>query len=370
MSYLSRIAESYAQVALSRDELAFYARHILLPGVGLDGQRKLKAARVLLVGAGGLGCPVLQALAGAGVGQLTVIDGDQVALSNLSRQWLHRYDGIGRNKAESACAQVAAFNPLVELRAIPERLDAANAWTLIEACDVVVDATDDLKVRYLIDEACTELDRPWVHAALYRDAAQMTVFWGRCGSSFHRLYPEPSSAPTCAGAGMLGASASVVANWQALEVIKLITGEGPPKIGELVSIDTKQLRIQSFRLPGVAAPSTLPAKDKSPSKHGLSAIQLKQAQSIHQPMVLVDVRSASEYAEGSLEDAINVSAETILESGLPDDIKTASQIILICAEGTVSALLADALQAQGIRQVAFLDGGLAGMQSDSCDLKS
>ncbi|MGB0743520.1 MAG: ThiF family adenylyltransferase, partial [Opitutales bacterium] len=337
---------------------AYYARHILLPGVGLEGQRKLKGARVVVIGAGGLGCPVLQALAGAGVGRISVVDGDQVSLSNLSRQWLHAYSDIGRNKAESACEEIAAFNPLIEVSAIPVMLTAANARAIIEPYDIVVDATDNLATRYLMDDVCGEFGLPWVHAALYRESAQMTIFWKQCSTTFRKLYPEPSVAPSCSGAGMLGACASLVGNLQALEVIKLISGNGRPAVGELVSIDSKELAIRSFKHSDVSAPTPIRDEHNDYSKHSISAEQFNQLRSIHAPMSLVDIRSASEYAELSLGGAIHLPAETILESGLPDEVKDAPRIVLICVEGTVSSILADALRSQDVNQVFYLEGGL------------
>ncbi|MFT5622142.1 MAG: molybdopterin/thiamine biosynthesis adenylyltransferase/rhodanese-related sulfurtransferase [Bacteroidia bacterium] len=356
MSYLLRIAQIYQDVELTQAELAYYARHILLPSIGIDGQRKLKSARVLVVGAGGLGCPALQALAGAGVGHLTIIDGDTVHRSNLSRQWLHRFEDNGQNKALSAKKAVCAMNPFIEVVAEECMLCAKNAAALIGAHDLVIDATDDLDVRYTIDDHCAVLDRPWVHAALYRERSQLTVFWDRCGSSFRKLYPEPSGAPTCSGAGMLGASASVVGNFQAIEAIKLITGEGQPKIGELVSFDATGLSLQSFKMPRVNSPVSIPTDTAERlSEIGLSVFAVQQAHSIHEPMTLLDLRTGANFEAGTIPGAIHYTDTQLLEEGLPGDIK--GKVLLLCEEGVVSLILADALRSR-CPNIYFLEGGL------------
>lgn len=356
MSYITRIAHNYTSIDFSREELAYYARHLLLPSVGLDGQRKLKAARVLVVGAGGLGCPVLQALAGAGLGRLTVVDADAVSVSNLSRQWLHRFADGGQNKAISACASLRELNPFIEVVAVAEMLDAENAQALVQAHDLVVDATDDLAVRYLIDDVCAEFQLPWVHAALYRESAQMTVFWHNYGASFRKLYPLRAEAPSCSGAGILGVSASVVGNLQALEVIKLVTGSSAPQVGTLVSINFSDLSQQSFRLPDVNAPSVIMPSELSPaSEYALSVSELQQARSIHQALDLVDVRTLSEFKRASIAGARHVSADLILESG---HVPTGSaKTVLICETGVVSQILADALSRE-TAPIYFLAGGI------------
>jgi adenylyltransferase/sulfurtransferase len=362
MSYITRIALNYSSVDFSREELAYYARHILLPSVGFAGQCKLKAARVLVVGAGGLGCPVLQALAGAGVGHLTVADADEVSVSNLSRQWLHRFADRGQNKAMSAGASLRELNPFIEVVAVPEMLHAENSYDLVQSHDLVVDATDDLAVRYLIDDVCAELDLPWVHAALYRESAQMTVFWHHYGASFRALYPIPSAAPSCSGAGIFGVCASMVGNLQALEVIKLITGSSRPQLGTLVSINFSDLSQQSFRLSNVRSPSViLPNSLPDIPKCAISVFELQQARSIHQALDLVDVRTLLDFERASISGARHVSAERILESGLSQT--GSAKTVLICDTGWVSQILADALS-RGTTSIYFLSGGMQAWEDE------
>lgn len=356
MSYLDRIAQAAPSLELSREELAYYARHILLPGIGISGQRKLKAARVLVVGAGGLGCPVLQALAGAGVGRLTVVDGDLVSISNLSRQWLHRFEDDGGNKALSAVAALRELNPFVELVAEPTMLSPENVQALVGSHDVVIDATDDLGVRYWIDDACADLDKPWVHAALYRENAQLTVFWARFGSRFRKLYPEPGDAPSCSGAGMLGATASVVGNLQALECMKLIVGHARPHLGQLHVLGAASFSLQSFRLPDVAEAPVIEAEPTEPHQ-GLLPERLQQAISIHESIQLLDLRSRTAFRAGSIAGAIHCPAEQLLESGLPES--RSPRVVLFCEEGLVSSMLVEALSPRTTARLEHLDGGFA-----------
>ena len=364
MSYLARIADACTDVPLSKKEMRYYARHLLLPGIGTRGQQQLKAARVLVVGAGGLGCPVLQALAGSGVGTLTVIDGDCVDVSNLARQWLHHYVDVGLNKAVSAQHKLLALNPFIQVEARTEMLQTDNADALIATHDVIVDATDNIEVRYLIDAVCARYNRPWVHAALYRQSAQLSVFWAACGARFSLLYPERSEAPSCAGAGMLGAAASAVANLQALEVIKLITGYSLPQVGKLVSLDSSNLRIQAFQLPDTRPPEICASSDRAQSKHSCTVDELRQRRSIGEALRLIDLRPQQQFAAGTISGAEQLSAETILERGLPHDAP--QPLILFCEEGTISQLLVDALRSRGAESLYHLEGGYRDWSAESC----
>lgn len=364
MSYISRIADACTDLPLSTEEMRYYARHLLLPGIGTLGQQQLKAARVLVVGAGGLGCPVLQALAGSGVGTLTVVDGDRVDISNLARQWLHRYVDVGLNKAISAQQKLLALNPYIQVEARAEMLQADNADVLIATHDVLVDATDNIEVRYLIDAVCARYNRPWVHAALYRQSAQLSVFWAACGARFALLYPERSEAPSCAGAGVLGAAASAVANLQALEVIKLITGYDAPQVGKLVLFDSSNLRLQSFQLPGTRPPVVCESGDRAQSTHSCTVDELRQRRSIGESLRLIDLRPPQQFAAATIPGAEQLSAEAILEHGLAHD--TARPLILFCEEGTISQLLVDALRSRGALTLYHLDGGFRAWCAGTC----
>lgn len=353
MSYIQRIARQYPAVTLGQAELAYYSRHLLLPGVGLDGQKKLKSSRVLVVGAGGLGCPALQALAGAGVGSICIVDGDTVSQSNLSRQWLHSTASVGQNKAVSAKAALERINPHIAIRAVAGMLDPSNAAELVAACDVVIDATDALEVRYRMDAICATLDRPWVHGALYRESAQVAVFWSRYGARFRDLFPEPSEAPSCSGAGMLGASASMIGNFQALEAIQLITGQGDPAVGSLCTVNTWTLRMDRFRMAAVELERfDSEGPDSVESGKGIRPLELKQRLSIHNPPAILNLSGdPSDAFPGS----VACSEASLLEDGVPPT--EASEILLVCEEGTLSELLAAALLRVEPR-IRYLVGGL------------
>ena len=242
---------------LSDEELERYARHVVLPEIGGAGQQKLKRARVLVVGAGGLGSPVLQYLAAAGVGTLGVIDDDVVSLSNLQRQIIHATETVGRPKVESAREAIAAINPHVTVETHQARLTEANADALIAGFDVVVDGSDNFDTRYLVADACHRNARPLVAGALGRFDGSLTVLnpyeretSGRRNPSYRDLFPEPPPAglvPSCAEAGIVGALAGVIGTLQAVEVVKLVTGIGEPLVGRILLYDALAARFEVMR---------------------------------------------------------------------------------------------------------------------------
>lgn len=240
----------------SAEEVERYARHIVLRDVGGPGQQKLKAAHVLVVGAGGLGAPALLYLAAAGVGRLTVVDDDTVSLSNLQRQVIHRTDDIGRAKTESARDAILALNPHVAVDLVPARLDAGNAMDLIAAADVVVDGSDNFATRYLVSDACVLAGKPLVTAALGTFDATLTTIRaherradGAPNPTYRCLFPEPPPAglvPACAEAGVLGAMAGTAGALAALEVIRAIVGFGEGLVGRLLMIDATDMRFETL----------------------------------------------------------------------------------------------------------------------------
>ena len=244
-------------MSFSADELERYARHIVLREVGGPGQQKLKAARVLVVGAGGIGSPALLYLAAAGVGKIAVIDDDKVSLSNLQRQVLHGTPDLGRPKTESAAAAIHRLNPHVEVEARAERLDATNALAFVSACDVVLDGSDNFATRYLVSDACFFAMRPLVTAALGTFDATLTTIRahemgkdGKPNPTYRCLFPEAPPAgtvPTCAEAGILGALAGAVGALAALEVIREIVGFGEGLVGKLLMFDARGMRFETLR---------------------------------------------------------------------------------------------------------------------------
>lgn len=246
----------------SPDELERYARHIVLPEIGGAGQQRLKRARVLVIGAGGLGAPVLQYLAAAGIGTLGIVDDDTVSLSNLQRQVIHDTSSVGENKVDSAARAIAAINPNVRVVAHPVRLDAANAGDLVAGYDLVVDGSDNFDTRYVVADACAQVGRPLVHGSVGRFDGQVTVLKpfekaedGRPNPTYRDLFPEPPPAglvPSCAEAGVLGALTGVIGTLMAMEVIKVVTGIGEPLVGRLLLYDGLSARFDTVRYKALA----------------------------------------------------------------------------------------------------------------------
>jgi len=242
---------------LSPEELERYARHIVLPEIGGAGQQKLKRARVLVIGAGGLGSPILQYLAAAGVGTLGIVDDDTVSLSNLQRQVIHETDAVGFSKLDSAMASIERINPNVNIDLHSFRIDATNAAALVAQYDLVADGSDNFATRYAVADACAAEQRPLVHASVGRFDGQITVLKpyetgadGKANPSYRDLFPEEPPAglvPSCAEAGVLGVLTGVVGTLQAMEVIKLITNIGEPLVGRLLLYDALAARFDTIR---------------------------------------------------------------------------------------------------------------------------
>ena len=221
---------------LSAAERAFYARQLILPEIGMAGQLKLKAARVAVLGAGGLGAPALLYLAGAGVGEIIIIDDDSIELSNLHRQVIHSYARAGNSKAESAAETMRALNPFITVTVIRERLTDSNALTLLTGTDAVLDGSDNFEARYAVSAAAQQFGIPHIWAAILGFDAQLSVFWAGHGPVYEDLYPQspaPGSVPSCSTAGVIGALAGIVGSAMAMEAIKVITGSGKPLLGEV-----------------------------------------------------------------------------------------------------------------------------------------
>ena len=233
-----------------------YSRHLLLPGVGEAGQLKLRAARIVVIGAGGLGSPAAFYLAAAGIGRLRLVDHDQVERSNLQRQILHTDRGVGSAKVASAAERLGALNPDVEVEALQQRVAAANVEATIADADVVIDGSDNFETRYLLNEACVRLGKPLVYGAVHRFEGQVSVFWPAHPSGrmpcYRCLFPEPpaaADAPNCAEAGVLGVLPGLIGTAQATEAVKLVLGIGEPLFGRLLHLDALAMRFREVRLP-------------------------------------------------------------------------------------------------------------------------
>jgi len=246
------VGDGAAQADLSRDELLRYSRHLILPDVALDGQRKLKAARVLLVGAGGLGSPAALYLAAAGVGTLGIVDFDVVDVTNLQRQVLHGTRDIGRSKLASARDRIADLNPNVRVETHETRLTAANALEILDKYDVIVDGTDNFATRYLTNDACVLLGKPNVYGSIFRFEGQASVFATADGPCYRCLFPTPPPpglVPSCAEGGVLGVLPGLIGTIQATETIKLLLGIGESLAGRLLLVDTMGMRFHTVQVP-------------------------------------------------------------------------------------------------------------------------
>src|ERR1700709_407108 len=236
---------------LTRDEVARYSRHLIIPDLGVDGQKRLKNAKVLCIGAGGLGSPALMYLAAAGVGTLGIVEFDTVDESNLQRQIIHGQSDIGRSKAESARDSVREINPLITVNVHEVHLDSSNVLELFAGYDLIVDGTDNFATRYLVNDACVLLGKPYVWGSLYRFAGQASVFWSEYGPCYRCLYPEPpppGMVPSCAEGGVLGVLCATVGSIQVNETIKLLTRMGDPIAGRLMIYDALEMNYRTVKV--------------------------------------------------------------------------------------------------------------------------
>ena len=229
MSFIPRLNKVYKDVTFTNDEIRRYGRHLIMPEVTLEGQQKLKAARVIVIGTGGLGAPILAYLAAAGVGHIGVVDFDTVDISNLHRQIIHKTGNVGKLKTQSAVELMKEINPLIDIKTYDTSLRSDNALDLLKDYDIVIDGTDNFPTRYLVNDACALLDKPNVYGSIFRFEGQATVFWASQGPCYRCLYPEPPEAgtvPSCAEGGVLGVLPGVMGTIQATEAVKLIIGAG------------------------------------------------------------------------------------------------------------------------------------------------
>lgn len=364
------MAESATPARLSlagRPELRRYSRHLLIPQVGLAGQERLRAARVLVIGAGGLGSPVLQYLAAAGVGRIGVVDDDTVDETNLQRQTIFATSDVGKPKASIAAQRVQEINPHVAVDALALRFDASNARDLVRLYDVVVDCTDRFSTRYLVNDACVLEKKPDVYASIFRFDGQVSVFGCEGGPCYRCLYPDappPGSVPTCAEGGVLGVLAGLVGTWQANEVLKLLLGIGEPLSGRLLLVEALGARTREVafeRDPQCAICGDTPAihdavEDDLDDDRDESEIEPAELDDALQSAVLLDVREPHEAVLGIVDGALHVPASQ-LEARL-HELDTAQSYVVACRVGAKSLWAARRLRDAGFGRVRHLHGGL------------
>lgn len=363
-------------VALDRVEAGRYARHLGMPEVGIDGQRRLKAARVLLIGAGGLGSPAALYLAAAGVGTLGLVDFDAVDLSNLQRQILHGTADIGKRKVASAARRIGESNPATRIETHDVRFDSSNAMEIAGAYDLVIDGSDNFPARYLANDVCVFLRKPNVHGSILRFEGQCSVFAPHLGGPCYRcLYPQvppPGSVPGCSEAGVLGVLPGLIGVMQAVEAVKLIVGIGEPLLGRVVHVDALAMRFREFRVrrdPTCPVCSTDPAitAPVDESFHCASAVdggevpemsveELKARIESGTPPVLIDVREPFEWEIARIPGARLVPLGE-LPSRL-DEFDPADELVIQCKVGGRSARAAEFLRESGFPKVHNLAGGI------------
>jgi molybdopterin/thiamine biosynthesis adenylyltransferase/rhodanese-related sulfurtransferase len=373
---------------LTREELTRYARHVILPDVGIDGQRRLKAARVLCVGAGGLGSPAAMYLAAAGVGTLGIVDDDDVDASNLQRQILHDTAGMGRPKVESARDRVKAINPNVSVEMHHVRLTSANALGILERYDVVLDGADNFPTRYLVNDACVLLGKPNAFGAIFRFEGQASVFAAKNGPCYRCIYPEPPPpglVPSCAEAGVFGVLPGIVGTIQATETIKLILGVGETLVGRLLVYDAMRMAFRELKVPkdrdcpvcgtaptvrglidyetfcGIKPTEEQPAESAPPAGPGeqdpvITVDELKARWDRGDRPFLLDVRERVEYQIVRLEGGVLIPLGELVSR--QQELDPDREIVVYCHHGNRSGKATAYLRHNGFPYARNLRGGI------------
>ncbi|HEY1898016.1 MAG TPA: molybdopterin-synthase adenylyltransferase MoeB [Terracidiphilus sp.] len=373
--------ESTALPELTTDDLSRYSRHLILPEVGMEGQRRLKAAKVLCVGTGGLGSPLAFYLAAAGIGTLGLVDFDVVDASNLQRQIIHSTKDIGRKKLDSAAEKLTALNPALNVVKHETMLSSANALEILKDYDIVADGTDNFPTRYLVNDACVLLGKPNVYGSIFRFEGQASVFATEQGPCYRCLYPEPPPpglVPSCAEGGVLGILPGLVGVMQATEVIKLILGKGEPLIGRLLLVDALNMRFRELKLrknPECPVCGTNPTltqlidyqqfcgivpetAQESSVKNGIPQItvkELKRRIDAGEDVQLIDVREPYEYQ------IAQIGGKLIPQNDVPQrlaEIEREREVVVHCRSGARSQRIAEFLKQSGYPRVANVAGGI------------
>ncbi|MDP9417714.1 MAG: adenylyltransferase/sulfurtransferase MoeZ [Actinomycetota bacterium] len=373
-------------VDLGVDEVRRYSRHLIIPDVGMAGQKRLKNARVLCVGAGGLGSPALMYLAAAGVGTLGIVEFDTVDESNLQRQIIHGQSDVGRSKAESARDKVKEINPYVEVVLHEERLDSTNVMGIFEQYDLIVDGTDNFATRYLVNDAAVLLGKPYVWGSIYRFDGQASVFWAEHGPCYRCLYPEPpppGMVPSCAEGGVLGVLCASIGSIQVNEAIKLLLGVGEPLVGRLMVYDALEMTYRSVKVrkdpecalcgknPTVTELIDYEAFCGAVSQEAADAardatISVRQLEEMlgarergERNFVLVDVREPNEYEINRIPGAVLIPKGEFLNGSALSQLPQDKQVVLHCKSGGRSAEVLAVLKDAGFGDAIHVGGGVS-----------
>ena len=370
---------------LTVPEVRRYSRHLIIPDVGMDGQKRLKNARVLCVGAGGLGSPALMYLAAAGSGTLGIVEFDVVDESNLQRQIIHGQSSIGVSKAESARARIAEINPLVTVELHDTRLDSSNVMEIFAQYDLIVDGTDNFATRYLVNDACVLLGKPYVWGSIFRFEGQASVFWAEHGPCYRCLYPEPpppGMVPSCAEGGVLGVLCASIGSIQVTEAIKVLTGIGDPLVGRLMIYDGLDMNYRSVKVRkdpncavcgdnptvtelidyeafcgAVSAEASEAVKDSTISVRQLKDM-LDERESGQRDFVLIDVREPAEWDIVSIPGAELIPKGDFLNGSALSRLPQDRQIVLHCKVGGRSAEVLAVVKSAGFADAIHVGGGV------------
>jgi molybdopterin/thiamine biosynthesis adenylyltransferase/rhodanese-related sulfurtransferase len=367
--------------SLTVEEVRRYSRHLIIPDVAMAGQKRLKNAKVLCIGAGGLGSPALMYLAAAGVGTLGIVEFDEVDESNLQRQIIHGQSDIGRSKAESARDSVLEINPLVTVNVHELRLDSSNVMEIFADYDLIVDGTDNFATRYLVNDACVLLGKPYVWGSIYRFDGQASVFWAEHGPCYRCLYPEPpppGMVPSCAEGGVLGVLCASIGSIQVNEAIKMITGIGEPLLGKLMVYDALEMEYRKIKVrkdPNCAVCGEHPtvtelidyeafcgvvSEEAQQAAVGstITAAELKDLVDSDKPIFLVDVREPAEWEIVKIPGATLIPKDEILRGDALATLPNDKQIVMYCKTGVRSAETLAAVKAAGFRDAVHVQGGV------------
>nr|WP_218903030.1 adenylyltransferase/sulfurtransferase MoeZ [Streptomonospora nanhaiensis] len=360
---------------LTVDEVRRYSRHLIIPDVGMDGQKRLKNAKVLVVGAGGLGSPALLYLAAAGVGTLGIIDFDVVDESNLQRQVIHGQSDVGKPKAESARESIEEINPYVKVILHKERLDSDNALEIFSGYDLILDGTDNFATRYLVNDACVLLNKPYVWGSIFRFDGQVSVFWNEYGPQYRDLYPEPpppGMVPSCAEGGVLGVLCASIGSVMVNEAIKLITGIGEPLVGRLLIFDALEMSWKTVKVrkdpegepitelidyEAFCGAVSQEAQDAAAGST-ITATELKEMMDKGEDFYLVDVREKNEYEIVSIPGSVLIPKGEFLNGEAFAKLPQDKRIVLHCKSGGRSAEALAALKGAGFSDAVHVGGGV------------
>jgi len=364
---------------LSVEEVRRYSRHLIIPDVGMAGQKRLKNAKVLAIGAGGLGSPVLMYLAAAGVGTLGIVEFDVVDESNLQRQIIHGSSDVGRSKAESARDTIREINPLIDVVLHDTRLDSTNVLDIFADYDLIVDGTDNFATRYLVNDAAVLLGKPYVWGSIFRFDGQVSVFWAEHGPNYRDLYPEPPPAgmvPSCAEGGVLGVLCATIGSLMATEAVKLITGVGDTLLGRLMVYDALEMTMRTVpvRRDPTAPPITElidydafcgvvsdeaaeAARDSTISVRDLEKLLAQRAEGTDD-FVLVDVREPHEYEIVAIPGSVLIPKGRFLSGEALAELPQDKRVVLHCKSGARSAEALAVLKGAGFADAVHVGGGV------------